>query len=113
MYIGNEVHFRWLELIVKTVLVLNLFDAILTLIWVRSGRAKEANPLLDELVQGSPVIFVGIKLALVGLGSALLWRHRKRPLAVIGIFTGFMLYYVVLLYHLSALDVRLLSRMLG
>jgi hypothetical protein len=35
--------FRWLHGIVKTVLVLNLLDAIFTLVWVRFGYAREAN----------------------------------------------------------------------
>ena len=37
--IGTAEHYRWLEGIVKCVLVLNLVDAILTLLWVRLGLA--------------------------------------------------------------------------
>jgi hypothetical protein len=99
MIVGTPEHFRWLNGIVKMVLVLNLLDAVLTLVWVRSGLALEANPLIDELVDDHALAFILVKLGLVGLGSWLLWQRRRRPIAVIGIFAAFMAYYLVLLYH--------------
>lgn len=101
--IGSAEHFRWLESIVKVILVLNLLDAVFTLIWVFSGLATEANPFLHELVHHHPVVFVLAKLALVGLGSLLLWRLRRRPLAVVAIFVGFLAYYALLLVHVDYL----------
>lgn len=92
---------RWLEGIVKTVLILNLFDAVFTLLWVRMGLAEEANTLLDELVNDHPVAFVLVKLGLVGMGSWLLWYRRKSPLAVIAIFAVFLVYYAILLVHVQ------------
>jgi formate hydrogenlyase subunit 3/multisubunit Na+/H+ antiporter MnhD subunit len=64
------------------------------------GLAREANPLLDELVNGHAVGFVAVKLGLVGLGSWLLWHYRRRPTAVVAIFIAFLAYYFLLLYHL-------------
>ena len=98
--VGTRQHFRWLHGIVKAVLVLNLVDAVFTLAWVHFGLAREANTLIDELVNEHTVAFVLVKMALVGLGSWLLWLHRTRPAAVIGIFTVFLAYYLVVLYHL-------------
>ena len=98
---GTAQHYRWLKGIVKWVLVLNLLDALFTLVWVRWGLAREANTLLDELVNEHAVGFVLTKLGLVSLGSWLLWNRRDRPLAVIAIFIAFVLYYLVLLYHLQ------------
>ncbi len=100
LQIGTPAHFRWLNGIVKAVIVLNLIDAVMTLWWVRSGFATEANLLLAHIVENHAVLFVTGKLALVSLGSLLLWRRRHHALAVIGIFAAFMLYYAVLLYHL-------------
>ena len=54
----------------------------------------------------------GAKIALVGMGSFLLWRHRKRPAAGVSIFLVFLTYYVLLLYHLQAMQLNLLSRWL-
>ena len=101
MIVGTAQHFRWLLAIVKSVLLLNLIDAILTLLWVRAGLAREANTLIDELVNDHAVLFVIVKLSLVGMGSLLLWRRRQSPLAVVSIFTAFVAYYAVLLYHLQ------------
>jgi hypothetical protein len=108
LVVGTEEHFRWLHGIVQATLVLNLFDAVFTLIWVRAGLAREANELLRVLVEEHALAFVGVKLALVSLGSLLLWRLRERPAAVIGIFAAFLVYYAILLYHLqfSSLVVR-------
>lgn len=99
--IGTPEHFRWLHGIVKAVLVLNLLDAVFTLLWVRAGLAREANPMIDRLVEQHALGFIGVKLALVGLGSWLLWSRRDRPAAVIAIFIAFLTYYLVLLYHLQ------------
>jgi hypothetical protein len=101
--VGTPEHFRWLDGVVKTVLVLNLIDAVLTLLWVRLGLAREANALVRDLVEQHALAFVLVKLALVGLGSWLLWRRREHPLAVIGIFAAFLAYYAVLLLHLRYL----------
>ncbi len=99
--VGTPEHFRWLRGIVGAVLVLNLFDAVFTVLWVEAGLALEANAFLRDLVHGNTVLFVASKMALVSLGSWLLWHHRRRPIAVIGIFAAFGLYYGVLLYHLA------------
>ena len=48
--IGTPVHFQWLLGIVQMVIVLNVLDAILTILWVYSGKATEANPLMAGLI---------------------------------------------------------------
>ncbi len=99
--IGTEQQLRWLEGIVKWVLVLNLIDAVLTLLWVRAGLAEEANTLIDELVNEHAVMFVVVKLSLVGMGSWLLWNRRESPLAVVAIFSVFVAYYAILAHHVQ------------
>lgn len=99
--IGTAEQFRWLQGIVKALLVLNLLDAIFTLFWVEAGLAREANALMRELVNHHAVLFVVVKTALVALGSYLLWQRRHRPAAVVAIFAAFLAYYSVLLYHLQ------------
>ena len=102
-WIGTPQEYQWLEAIVNTVLVLNVFDAIMTMVWVSGGAAIEANPFLSDLVNANPLSFVTVKLALVSLGSLLLWRNRGHALAVVAIFVAFLAYYFLLLYHLRAL----------
>jgi formate hydrogenlyase subunit 3/multisubunit Na+/H+ antiporter MnhD subunit len=99
--IGTAEHYSWLHGIVKTVLVLNLLDAVFTLLWVRAGLAREANLMIDRLVEHHAIAFITVKLGLVGMGSWLLWSQRDRPTAVVAIFVAFLVYYLVLLYHLQ------------
>ena len=109
--IGTREHFRWLGWVVKAALVLNLLDAVFTLVWVGSGVAEEANPLLAELVVERPVLFVVTKLTLVSGASWLLWQNRDRPLAVAAIFLSFGVYYAILVHHLGYLGFLLGDRL--
>jgi hypothetical protein len=112
-WIGTAREFRWLEHIVKALLVLNLADAILTLLWISEGRASEANPFLRDLAHRDPIAFVCVKTALVSLGAWLLWRHRDRALSVVATFVAFLTYFFLLLYHLSAMHLHLFARLSG
>ena len=102
--VGDTRRLRLIRGLVAGLLVLNLLDALFTLFWVHAGYAREANALLRDLVQLHPVRFVLVKLGLVGLGSILLWRYRRRPTAVVGIFVVFLVYYFLLLHHLRFLS---------
>ena len=111
--IGTEEHFRWLKGIVVVILVLNVADAVLTLVAVARGYAYEANPLLAPLVHGYPYLFAVGKFLLVSLGAWLLWRLRRHPLAVVFLFVAFLAYYWLLIFHLRSLVVRVLGGPLG
>ena len=101
LWVGTPEQFRWLHGIVKAVLVLNLLDAIFTLVWVRCGFAREANLMIDRLVEHHALAFIAVKLGLVGMGSWLLWQRRNHATAVVAIFIAFLTYYFVLLYHVQ------------
>ena len=111
--IGTERHYGWLKGVVIALLVLNLFDGAFTIYWIFSGMATEANPFMAELINRSPVLFIVGKLALVFLGSYLLWHQRRRAMSVVALFLVFMIYYFVLIYHLQAFDIGLLARLFG
>lgn len=111
--VGTPEQIAFLTAIVKAVLVLNLFDAIFTLFWVRAGLATEANVLMSDLVVHHPVLFVATKLGLVSLGSLLLWWNRTNPVAVVAIFLVFLAYYFVLLYHLQYTSTLILNSLAG
>jgi hypothetical protein len=68
---------------------------------VRWGFAREANLMIDRLVDQNAVGFIGVKMSLVGMGSWLLWQRRHHATAVIAIFIAFLTYYMVLLYHVQ------------
>jgi hypothetical protein len=109
--IGTYQHFRWLKGIIVAVLILNSLDAVLTIWVVSTGRAVEANPLMASLVHETPILFLIVKTALVVMGCFLLWRFRKRKFAVMSVFLAFLVYYAILLYHLRAMELRLLDRL--
>jgi hypothetical protein len=89
--------------IASAILVLNLFDAILTLTAVQAGAATEANPLMDASMAWGSVAFILVKMSLVSLGVTLLWQRRERPLAAAGLVALSVVYAGVIVYHLSAI----------
>lgn len=99
--IGTARHFAWLKGLVKWLVILNLVDGVLTILWIQRGLATEANVFLHDLAHGEVLWFMLAKLALVSLGVILLWRCRCHRLAVVAIFVAFLAYYLVLLHHLS------------
>ncbi len=83
------------------------------MLWISNGLAVEANPLLGDLVDRHPVAFACAKLTLVSLGTWLLWRRRREPLAVVAVFIAFLAYYLLLLIHLQALRIAVLEPFVG
>jgi hypothetical protein len=100
LVVGTRDQFKWLYGVIEAIVILNLLDAVLTIFWVHTGIAREANPLLQPLVHNHVLLFIAIKIALGSLGTWLLWEHRHRAFVVIGTFSVFMAYYAVLLQHL-------------
>jgi len=84
------------------VVVLNLLDAMFTLAYTRGGIAVEGNPLMEQALAVSPLVFMLAKLAIVSLGVLLLWRQRERLSARIGLFATSATYVLLIGYHLSA-----------
>lgn len=99
--IGTAEQVRWLDGIVRAVVILNLGDAIFTLWWIHAGLATEANTFMRDLVDRGALPFVLGKIVLVSFGAVFLWLRRAHALAVIAIFISFLMYYLVLLYHLQ------------
>jgi hypothetical protein len=111
--IGTDRHYRWLNGIVRALIVFNLLDAVFTLFWVRAGLALEANEVMRMLVNEHAVLFVVAKLALFSLSSLLLWRLRNHATAVVALFVAFVLYYLVLLHHLTFSSLLVRSYLTG
>jgi hypothetical protein len=63
------------------IVVMNLLDAIFTLVWVEGGLAEELNPLMVEALILGPLAFMALKLSLVSLAIWLLWLRREKRLA--------------------------------
>jgi len=70
------------------------------MLWVHTGLAREANPLLQPIVHNHVLLFIIVKIALGFLSTWFLWQYRQRALAVIGTFSVFIVYYAVFLHYL-------------
>ena len=93
-------HPQWLALGI-TVLLLSVMDAMLTLTLISHG-AREINPVMDPLVQGSGHGFAFWKMGLTAMGVVtliLLARLRVRGQAVGTVLYGAMVVYVVLVTY--------------
>ena len=79
--------------------ILNLLDAILTLVWIQVGFATEANPIMDGLMRIHPSLFLLAKVALVSACLGVLWAGRHKALARACTVFGFTVYSMVIVYH--------------
>jgi len=83
------------------VVVLNLLDAVLTIIETGTGMAVESNPLMDVALAARPVLFMIAKLGLVSFGVLLLWRLRHHRAARFGLVVTMAAYTLLLVHHVS------------
>jgi Ca2+/Na+ antiporter len=105
MKVGTPAQYKWLTTVIVTLFVFNVMDGILTVFWVYSARATEANPFMEDLVHRKPVLFMIVKMSLVTAGSVMLWIYRRRPFAVVMLFLMFVVYYYIILYHMSEMNI--------
>jgi hypothetical protein len=95
-----------ISMVAAAVLVLNLADAIFTLVYIRMGVAREGNPLMENALGRGPIGFMIVKLGLVSLCVLLLVRLCERnaagrapELALVG---SALAYSSLVIYHLAA-----------
>jgi hypothetical protein len=86
---------------VVVLLVGNLLDAVFTLTLLQLGLAREVNPLLRWIYEGSPLAFVVGKLAMVQLALLLPLRARLLRSQEMVARSGAALYFMVVLYQLG------------
>lgn len=79
---------------------LNLLDAILTIIWVRSGVAPEGNELMARFLDMGDLPFLGAKIAMGTFAAFVLLRWGNRKLARYGVSIALAVYISVMGIHL-------------
>jgi uncharacterized protein DUF5658 len=89
-------------LLLSFVLGASLLDALLTLLFIQNG-GSEANPVMSAVLNFGQTPFIGIKMALTGLGAWLLVVHQYFPMAYRGLLVLAGSYMGVLLMHASIL----------
>ena len=93
----------WVIGVASLLLLLNLTDGLFTLTFLQLGVAEELNPLMRVAYERSPLLFMGLKLAIVGTGVALLCAHHEHRLAQWALKAGLGLYAAINVYHLAFL----------
>ena len=79
---------------------LNLLDALLTIVWVRSGVATEGNQLMASLLEIGNLPFLSVKIAIGALAAFVLLRWGSRPLAKYGVAVALAVYGGLMGIHL-------------
>jgi hypothetical protein len=85
-------------------LVLNVMDGLFTLIFLQMGVAKEANPLMRQAFEFSPVGFMAFKLVMVNVGVWVLMTHWTARLARLALTFATLAYGVIVTWHLAFLS---------
>jgi len=79
--------------------LLNFFDAVLTLFWVRNGFASEGNHLMARLLDIGDFPFLAVKLAVGFITAFVLWRWSERKMAKIGLTLALTVYVGLMGVH--------------
>jgi len=78
---------------------LNLLDALLTIVWVRSGVATEGNQLMASLLDIGDGPFLGVKVAIGAVAAVVLFRCGNRPIAKYGLTLALAVYLGLMAIH--------------
>jgi hypothetical protein len=83
--------------------VFSLIDGVLTALELMLGIAAEGNPVLGNIIQTNGFLAAGLKVAVMIVVSAVIWRWRdhRRILAIVPF--ALALYVAVLAYHFGSL----------
>lgn len=90
-----------MQLIASVILLfgLNLLDALLTIVWVRSGVATEGNQLMASLLDIGNGPFLAVKVAMGAVTAIVLFRWGTRPLARYGLAVALAIYIGLMGIH--------------
>ncbi len=85
---------------IYTLLALNVFDVLLTVLFLRAGVADEANPIMRFAYLVHPAVFVAVKTLLAFGGTILLAQFRDHPWATWGLKLCTLSYVIALAYQI-------------
>jgi Domain of unknown function (DUF5658) len=78
---------------------LNLFDAVLTVYWVRNGFASEGNQLMAGLLDMGNLPFLVVKIAVGAVAAIVLWRWSELRIAKYGLALALVVYVGLMGVH--------------
>jgi phosphoglycerol transferase MdoB-like AlkP superfamily enzyme len=80
---------------------LNFFDAGMTLLWTETGRATEANHLMQYFLDGGPAVFLIFKICIGMLAALCFYRWSHLPSARVGLKLSLAVYFVIFAIHIG------------
>jgi hypothetical protein len=80
----------------------NLLDWAFTWFWISEEVTTEVNPVMDSIMGSGPWGFLAVKMALILLGSLMLWRYRHVEFAVKAGATLSLIYALLVGLHVGA-----------
>jgi hypothetical protein len=80
--------------------LLNVLDAVLTIVWVRSGVAIESNQLMATLLDIGNLPFLAVKIAIGALAVIVLLHAGDRRLSRYGLTAALAVYIGLMGIHL-------------
>jgi hypothetical protein len=91
-----------MQLLAPSVLLfgLNLLDALLTIVWVRSGVATEGNQLMAHLLDIGNGPFLTVKAAMGFIATLVLVRFGQRRMARYGLVIALAVYIGLMGIHI-------------
>ena len=91
-----------MQLLAPTFLLfaLNVLDALLTIVWVRTGVATEGNQLMARLLDVGNGPFLIVKIAIGAVAALVLFRCGHRRVARYGLAVALAVYISLMGIHL-------------
>lgn len=87
--------------VMVAIAVLCALDAVLTLLYLQKG-GTEANPVMAEVIEWGPRIFIVVKCGITNLGLLVLCLHKNFRYvrgvitAILGVYTALLVYHMYL-----------------
>jgi hypothetical protein len=83
----------------RLLFLFNLLDAFLTVLWINSGVAIEANPIMAAAMSYGMSFFVLTKISAVTLAIAILWHTRNSRFSNYAAMASSISMGAVVIYH--------------
>jgi len=80
--------------------LLNIFDAVLTIVWVRTGVAIESNQLMATLLDIGNWPFLGVKIAIGAVVAITVLSAGDRRVSRYGVTAALAVYVGLMVVHL-------------
>ncbi len=96
-----DVYDRGSWIVALTVMVLSGVDAVMTVLQVERGVAREANPIMNAvLAWGGTYVFFSLKAAMTAFALAIIILHKEWALARYMARLCLIGYVLILIYHM-------------